>query len=364
MPTRERSATLDSGECIDFGGGGTSRRSVLSGGLAAIVGAGLARSAAAQQPGAAAKPHRIDVHHHIAPPTYVTEIAGRNLIAPPTRNWTLAKSIEDMDKAGVATSITSVTTPGLYFADTALARRLARECNEYAAKIAVDHPGRFGMFAMLPLPDIDGSLAELAHGLDVLKADGVSLFTSYGSKWLGDPAFIPVMDELNRRGAVVYTHPRTADCCRNLIPGIPDPVIEYGTDTTRTIASLVFSGGAHKYRNIKFIFSHAGGTMPFLTERFVRLPIIDKSLQARVPEGVLPELKRFYYDTAQAAHPMALASLLKLVSVSQVVFGTDYPFRTSLDHVKGLTEYGFSAADLRAIDRDNALALIPRLKST
>jgi predicted TIM-barrel fold metal-dependent hydrolase len=265
-----------------------------------------------------------------------------------------------MDRAGVAVSITSVTTPGLSFAEGELARRLARECNEYAAKIATDQPGRFGTFAMLPLPDIDGSLAELAYALDVLKADGVALFTSYGNRWLGDPSFTPVMDELNRRAAVVYTHPRTADCCRNLIPGVPEPIVEYGTDTTRTIASLVFSGAAHKYRNAKFIFSHAGGTLPFLTERFLRLPLLDKSLQARVPEGVLPELTRFYYDTAQAAHPTALASLLRLVPVSQVVFGTDFPFRSSIDHVKGLQEFGLSESDLRAIDRDNAIRLLPR----
>jgi predicted TIM-barrel fold metal-dependent hydrolase len=213
---------------------------------------------------------------------------------------------------------------------------------------------------MLPLPDIDGSLTELAHALDVLKADGVSLFTSYGNKWLGDPSFAPVMQELNRRGAVVYRHPRTAGCCRNLIPGVPEPIIEYGTDTTRTIASLVFSGAANKYHNAKFIFSHAGGTMPFLTERLVRLPLLDKSLQVRVPEGVLPELKRFYYDTAQAAHPMALASLLKLVPASRVVFGTDYPFRASIDHVIGLPESGLSASELRAIERDNAIRLLPR----
>jgi len=306
------------------------------------------------------KPHRIDVHHHISPPTYVTEIAGRNLIQAPTRDWTPARSVEDMDKAGVAIAITSVTTPGLSFAEQGLARRLARECNEYATRLASDHPGRFGTFAMLPLPDIDGSLAELAYALDVLKADGVALFTSYGNRWLGDSSFTPVMDELNRRAAVVYTHPRTADCCHNLIPGVPEPIIEYGTDTTRTIASLVFSGGANKYRNAKFIFSHAGGTLPFLTDRFVRLPLLDKSLQAHVPEGVLPELKRFYYDTAQAAHPMALASLLKLVSVSQVVFGTDFPFRTSLDHVIGLQEFGLGESDLRAIDRDNAIRLLPR----
>jgi predicted TIM-barrel fold metal-dependent hydrolase len=219
------------------------------------------------------------------------------------------------------------------------------------------------MFAVMPMPHVEATLREIAYALDALKADGIGLLTSYGDKWLGDPAFAPVMDELNRRRAVVYTHPTTANCCGNLIPDVPESIIEWGTDTTRTIASLVFSGTAARCRDLKLIFSHGGGTMPFLTERFVRLPLINKSLAPRVPNGVEYELRRFYYDTAQAAHPFALASLLKLVPVSQVVFGTDYPYRTAADHVKGLTDYGFSPSDLQAIDRENAVRLLPRLRA-
>ena len=305
-------------------------------------------------------PHRIDVHHHHTPPPYVAAITAKN-VPGPVRDWMPEKSIADMDRAGVATALTSITTPALRFLDDAGARKLARECNEYSAKLAGDSKGRFGMFAVMPLPHVDATLHEIAYALDTLKADGIGLLTSYGDKWLGDPAFAPVMDELNRRRAVVYTHPTTANCCGNLIPDVPESIIEWGTDTTRTIASLVFSGAAAQYRNMKIIFSHGGGTMPFLTERFVRLPLINKSLAPRVPNGVEHELRRFYYDTAQAAHPFALASLLKLVPVSQVVFGTDFPYRTAADHVKGLAEYGFSASDLQAIDRENALRLLPRL---
>jgi len=161
----------------------------------------------------------------------------------------------------------------------------------------------------------------------------------------------------------VYTHPATADCCRNLLPGVPDTVIEFGTDTSRTITDIVFSGTADRCRDAQFIFSHAGGTLPFLTERLVRLPVQNPAMQARVPRGVLTELKRFFYDTAWSAHPMALASLTRLVPTSQILFGSDYPYRTGEDHVKGLMEYGFTAADRRAIDRDNALRLLPRLSA-
>jgi predicted TIM-barrel fold metal-dependent hydrolase len=219
------------------------------------------------------------------------------------------------------------------------------------------------MFATMPMPDVEGTLHEIAYALDTLKADGIALLTSYGDKWLGDPALATVLEELNRRKAVVYTHPTTANGCGNLIPDVPDPIIEWATDTTRTIASLLFSGTAARLRDIKMIFSHGGGTLPFLTERFVRLPLTNKDLVPRVPNGVEAELRRFYYDTAQAAHPHALPSLTRLVPASQIVFGTDFPYRTASDHVKLLADYEFSASDLQAIDRDNAVRLMPWLRA-
>lgn len=321
------------------------------------------RSASPIPTASAAAPHRIDVHHHFGPPTYVAALTDKRIAQRQVIEWTPARSLEDMDKAGVATAMASITIPGVSFVDPASARRLARECNEYGARLARDHPGRFGLFAAMPMPDVEGTLIEIAYALDTLKADGIGFFTSYGDRWLGDPTFAPVMEELNRRKAVAYTHPTEPNCCRNLIPDVPSAVIEYGTDTTRTIASLVFSGTAARLPDIRWIFSHGGGTMPFLTERFTRLPLQNKNLESRVPNGVAYELKRFNYDVAQAAHPMALAALLKLVPLSQVVFGTDFPFRSAADHVKGLTDYGFSAGDLRAIDRDNALKLLPRLRT-
>src|SRR5215467_12846494 len=340
----------------------TARREFLSGAAALAASTLVARRKAEAQM-AIVKPHRIDVHHHHTPPPYLAAITAKNVTGP-VRDWTPEKSIEDMDRAGVATSVTSITTPALRFLDDAGARKLARECNDYSAKLVADSKGRFGMFAVMPMPYVDATLLEIAYALDTLKADGIGFLTSYGDKWLGDPAFAPVMDELNRRRAVVYTHPTTANCCGNLIPDVPDAIIEWGTDTTRTIASLVFGGTAGRCPDIRFIFSHGGGTLPFLSERFVRLPQINKNVAPRVPNGVEYELKRFYYDTAQAAHPMALASLTKLVPSSQILFGTDYPYRTAIDHVKGLTAYGFSASDLAAIDRENALRLIPRLKAS
>jgi predicted TIM-barrel fold metal-dependent hydrolase len=327
-----------------------------------IIGAGaLVGDVPVSVLGAGRAAGRIDVHHHVSPPKWIAELASKNLATGDITGWSVAKSLDDMDKAGVATSIVSVTTPGVSFTDAAAARRVARESNEWVAQLRRDHPGRFGSFAMLPMQDVDGSLREIEYSLDTLKADGIGLLTSYGDKWLGHPTYAPIMNELNRRKAILYTHPTLANCCRGLLPDVAPTVVEFGTDTSRTITDIVFSGTAARCPDLRFIFSHAGGTLPFLTERLIQAPVINKNLESRVPNGVLHELKRFYYDTAWAYHPAPLAALTKLVDLSQVVYGSDYPYRTGAETIKGLMAYGFSARDLAAIGRGNAVRLMPRL---
>jgi predicted TIM-barrel fold metal-dependent hydrolase len=196
---------------------GMDRREFVAGGIAALgIGAFAAatRNAAAQ-----AKPHRIDVHHHISPPSWLDAVKKVKRDNPPMANWSPQRSLDDMDQAGIATAIVSPTTPQVNFLDhdKDAAARIARESNEYTKKLISDHPGRFGLFAMLPLPHIDASLEEIAYSFDTLKADGVGMMTSYGDKWLGYPQFAPIWEELNRRKATVYTHPTAANCCVNLV---------------------------------------------------------------------------------------------------------------------------------------------------
>jgi 6-methylsalicylate decarboxylase len=312
----------------------------------------------AKRPAKASKPspQRIDVHHHIVPPAYKALGPARDFVA----TWTPEMALEDMDKAGTATAITCIYA-GSALAGHPEARRVARECNDYAAQLGRDYPGRFGMFATLPFPDVEGCLAEIEYAFDVLEADGVYTQTSYGRQYLGDPAFAPVWEELNRRKSIVFAHPHTPEVCEDLIPGVPGPIIEYGTDTTRAIASLVFSGTASRLPDLRFIFCHAGGTMPFIIERFTRLAK-RKDHAEKLPKGVLHELKRFYYECAQAAHPGAMSSLLQLVKVSQILFGTDFPYRTAGDIAGGLAKCGFDDKALQAIHRGNALRLFPRFR--
>jgi predicted TIM-barrel fold metal-dependent hydrolase len=278
---------------------------------------------------------------------------------PPLVAWTPAKSLDDMDAAGIATSITSPTTPQVGFLPPADAARIARESNEWARQLANDHPGRFGMFAMLPMPYIDESLKEIEYVFDTLKADGIGMMTSYGYKWLGYEEFSPVFDELNRRKAVVYTHPTGANCCVNLVKGVGEATVEYGADTTRTITNLIFSGASVRYKDVNFIFSHGGGVLTAVAERLRIQMVNTPPYKGRFTRDMVDhELNRFYYDTAQVSNEETILALAKLVPVSQIVFGTDYPYRTGAEHVAGLNAR-FSGEDLAAIDRGNALRILP-----
>ena len=356
------------------------RREFLSGIAALGAGALLpADGLRAQNPAPAGA--RINVHHHLTAPAYVKFLNDNKVRNFP--NKSIAESLDDMGKAGITTAFVSTIGPGFWFGNPADARRIAREVNEFAARQVRDHPGRFGMFASLPLPDIDGSLREIEYALDTLKADGIYLFTNfgdkplYGDKYLGDPSLAPVYEELNRRKATIYTHPKDAACCHDVQPGIGGAMIEYGTDTTRAIASLLASGTAARYPDLTFIFSHGGGTMPYLAARFLArvAPYLREGgtlapgapkdpPREGMPRGMLHELQKFYYDTASVENPLALNALRRLAQTSQILFGTDFPFGASLERVENLHAAGvFSARELRAVEWDNAVRLLPRLRA-
>jgi predicted TIM-barrel fold metal-dependent hydrolase len=341
------------------------RREFLKGMTAGAValGAGLqAVTALARVPGST---RRIDIHHHFVPPLFEQSARERNLMNPALNGLSIGRSIDEMDRNGIGSAVLSIPSPGAWYGDVELAKRIARDANDCAARLVSDHKGRFGMFATLTLPDLDSSLAEMAYAFDHLNADGIHMWTNYGDFWLGDPRLSPLLEEMNRRKAVVYTHPTTPNCCGHLLPEAPVPMIEYGTDTARSIASLVFSGATSRYPGIRWIFSHAGGTMPFLLERFLfQAGVQSKTPEGarKIPNGVLYELRRLYFDTAQSANPYAMGPLTRLVSNTQICFGTDFPYRPIGDNVSGLAECGlFSPRDLEQVERTNASRLLPRL---
>ena len=340
------------------------RRSALRHLLAAAgvtgLSAGWPSHLHAQAPPARAR--RIDVHHHFAPPAWIAEVKGRPMLQAANTRWTPEQSIDDLDRGGTAAALISITNPGLWFGDAAVTARLARACNEFGATLVQRYPTRFGLLAAMPLPDVDATLAEIAYACDTLKADGIALFTSYGDRWLGHPSFKPVMAELHRRKAVVHVHPTAANCCRNLeyAPGIAPGTMEYGTDTTRAIIGVTFSGDAAAYPDIRFIWSHAGGTAPFLASR---IDGASRNAADRLPAGFITAAARFFYDLAGATNPGAVASLLQLVTSRQILFGTDFPpGGSNRDNAAALEKLAlFSAADRQLIEWDNAVRLFPRL---
>ncbi|MPZ58047.1 MAG: amidohydrolase family protein [Rhizobiales bacterium] len=313
---------------------------------------------------------RIDTHHHLFPPKWLAEHTD-DIIAvapgiPPTAalEWTPQKSIDGMDRVGIETAILSIATPGTWFGNVTEARGLTRHCNEYGARLIADYPRRFGMFASLALPDVEGSLREIEHAYDVLKLDGAGLMTSYDGKWPGDPSFVPVFDELNRRKAVVYFHPTCPPFARNLIPEVPPAITEFVFDTTRAINSLLYSGTLSRCPNIRFIFSHGGGTVPFLADRIASLARRPNAadLRARIPQGVEYELRKLYYDVVSVTGNLhGMRALIGLADPSHLLFGTDFPYYRVNQVDDGSAMSQIPELEARAINRDNALALFPRL---
>jgi 6-methylsalicylate decarboxylase len=308
---------------------------------------------------------RIDTHHHIYPPKYLAD-AGEH-IARATHvhfgrisQWTPSQSLEAMDRDGIATSIVSIS-PSLWFGDIAATRKIAREWNDYAAALAHDHPGRFGVFATLPLPDVEASLREIDYALDTLGCVGFGLVTNYGDKWPGDKTFVPVFDALNRRKAVVYFHPTDSPAFDGILPDVPSPMIEFPFDTTRAIVSLLFGGTFSRCAHIRYIFSHGGGALPMLAARIAGIARNRKDLTARVPNGVMPELKKLHYDIAGISDPIPFNAIRELVGPSQLLFGTDYPFWSPQVAIATLAEFGISPDERERIERRNVHGLMPGL---
>lgn len=337
------------------------RREFLAG-AAAVGGASiLNRIGLMAQGGAAVKPFRIDTHSHFTIPKLYDLAAAHGTNQATLKDWSPAKMLAEMDEGAVAASIFSISDPGVHFGDNAAARALARECNEAGAKVVRDNPKRFGMFAVLPLPDVDGALKEAEYALDTLKADGIGVLSSYAGKYLGNPVYTPLLEELNRRKAVVYCHPYCAACGESAtLTDAQNRGVEFVFDTTRTILSLLQTGAVARFPDIKFIWSHGGGTVPYITTRL-------NGAGQKLPKGVTYELQKFYYDTAQAFNPYTLPSFKKFVPTSQILFGTDFPLGGGSAAIvaKGLiADGGFTPAELRAIERDNAIRLLPRFAAS
>lgn len=314
-------------------------------------------------------PYRIDTHQHIVPPGYARWMRDKGIDPggiglPP---WSERSALKFMDRHEVQTGILSLSTPGVYFGDVMEARLRAREVNEFCAEVVAARPDRFGFFAALTLPDVEGALAEARYALDTLLADGIVLPANNDGRYLGDPGFEPLLEFLHHRRAVVFIHP--GELPAPPVPGIPAFAADFMLDTTRTAISLVLSGAMEKFPGIKFVLAHAGGFVPFIAYRILLTMLLDRDLAlnalAALGDKKQSVLRRFYYDVALSASPAALPSLLEVADPGRITYGTDFPFAPSaaIDFLNMQYEkYPLDPVLRAAIDRGNAEALFPRLR--
>jgi predicted TIM-barrel fold metal-dependent hydrolase len=307
-------------------------------------------------------PQRIDTHHHVVPPEYAAWLRRRGLDAGglPIPAWDVDADLAAQDACGVQTAILSVSTPGVHLGDAQEARAMARRVNEFAATVVQAHPDRFGFFATLTLPDVDGALAEISYAFDELHADGVVLLANVRGAYLGVAAFDTVFDELNRRRAVVFVHPSFLPGVAAL-PGLPPFVADFLLDTTRAAIRLAGSGTLRRCPDLRVILSHAGGFVPYAAHRISAAAWPDGN-----PADGLAELRKFYFDIALSGTPTALPSLLAFAAPDHILFGTDWPY-APVPVAAAMTamyeRFALSSVQREAIDRGTARALLPRLRS-
>jgi 6-methylsalicylate decarboxylase len=309
----------------------------------------------------------IDVHHHILPDFFWQATNERHGpvggIAP--AHWAPESAISFMDEARIDVAVTSISTPGVHLGDDAAARALARRCNEFSAELIQRHPSRFAGFACVPLPDVEGSLREIAYALDVLKLDGVVLFSNARGIYLGDRRFAAVFEEFQRRAAVVFIHPTASPDTAFHQLGLPDSLLDFPVDTSRTIAHLHYSNTFARTPGVKYIVSHAGGTIPYVATRF---GIVDEMavIEGAEERGAAADtLRRLYWDTALSWKDPNLQMLRSVVGMGQVLFGTDFPYLRRDLAVRSQVELQSTSA-LTDTERVgvfglNALRLFPRL---
>jgi predicted TIM-barrel fold metal-dependent hydrolase len=328
-------------------------------------------------------PGRIDVHAHSMGPAYKTAIQAIGGIIR-TPDWSPDLALKHMDRHGTQAGILSLSTPGTHLGDNAKARDLARRVNEETAGFIKQRPDRFGAFATLPLPDVEGACKEVAHALDNLKLDGVGVLASYEGIYLGHPSFDPVLAELDKRKAVVLIHPNNHPSVHEVRKGISDGIgnflVEFLFDTTRAALNLLFTDALHRYPNIRWILCHAGGTLPFVAWRISDIAsrqMIHSPWDTQYPsaymarhgksltqEIVLKDFKRFYYETALSAGRQSLATVREVADFDHILFGSDWPYcpdDMTEDMIAATKNSGFfDEKQLAAVNRGNAVKLCPR----
>ncbi|MCO5972800.1 amidohydrolase family protein [Actinoallomurus soli] len=269
----------------------------------------------------------VDVHAHFVTDEYVAAARAAGHLRPDGMpgwpRWDAAAHLELMDEWGVATSILSISSPGTHFGNDRAARALCREVNDVGAGVAREHPGRFGHFASLPLPDVEGALAEASRALDELSSWGVAVVTNAGGRYLGAIEYEPLWAELDRRRAVVFVHPTSPCCGEALSLGRPRPMMEFIFDSARAAADLVFGGVITRYPGIQWIFTHGGGSLPLLADRMELFRTVFLGGAGDAPT-VQEQLAGLWWDMAGTPFPRQIPALVDAFGSRRILYGSDY----------------------------------------
>ncbi len=308
----------------------------------------------------------VDVHAHYLPDAYREAALAAGHAMPDGFHelpaWSAQAHIEMMDRFGIAVSMLSISSPGVHFGDGAAARSLARQVNDDGHHARASHPGRFGLLASLPLPDVEGAIEEIGYCYDELEVDGVCLLTNAGGVYLGDPLLDPVFDELDRRGARIFVHPTSPACWEHTSFGRPRPMVEFLFDTTRAIVNMILNGTVARHPNIEFIVPHAGAALPMIADRVAGFSMVLPDVDPAT--AVLADLARLHYDVAGFATPRVLDAVRSLTAPDHLHYGTDYPFTNEFVVemlAAPLRELGEPAGSFLDALSDNTRRLFPTL---
>jgi predicted TIM-barrel fold metal-dependent hydrolase len=311
-------------------------------------------------------PLTIDTHHHMLPEFFfnATNEKGNPVGGLEPQAWSIEKSLAFMDEMGIDIAITSTTSPGIQLSDRLASKKLARKCNDFASLLVSKNPQRFGALASLPIPNIDDALEELSYSLDVLKLDGVVLFTNSQGIYLGDQRMKPLFHELQRRKTTVFIHPNASPDPTAHQLGLTDNLIDFPGDTTRAIAQLHYGGTFAETPDVNYVFSHAGGTAPYLAGRFAIVDEMKIMGDSSVTGTAAETFRRLYWDTALAWSDPVISHLRHIAGMDKVVFGTDFPYVRNDLAAKGKVRLksnpDLSAEEKVKIFESNALKLFPR----
>lgn len=336
-----------------------------------------------------------DIHHHMLPTDLVTALSSHGIHTiggEPVPKWQPQMSLDIMDRRGINRAILSAPVP-LHFLSPDQTTAMAATINHFGEDCLKRWPDRFGYFASLPLPDVQAAVSEATAALDRRGAAGVTMLSNHAGLYQGDPQLDPLYAELDRRQAIAFIHPAvytgdrypTEPGAGSPVPGIQPSQLEFGFDTTRAVANLIFNQVDRRFPGVRFVFTHSSACVPSILHKLLdRRPMVDAYTSHIRDHGTPPpvadllhqlhtaettareRIRWLYFDTALSSAESTLDALTAITATDHILLGTDFPFgqeiglRYTLD---GIRDYPrFAAEQHKLVLESNANSLLPAVK--